>query len=118
MSHIGQTIHAILSPVLDLIYPPVCLICEQEDASSPEHVCEKCWGKLIALLNAHTPASAYKKRTSAGRRVVSLGAYDPPLEGMIKQFKYHGFTRLGERLAGQLITSRKAAMESLIAGKA
>lgn len=130
MSRIGETFDAILSPVLDLIYPPVCLICELEDASSSAQVCEKCWGKLMALLKAQTPLSsplslsfppaspARERRKRSLRRIVSLGAYDPPLEEMIKQFKYNGFTRLGVRLAWALVEGRKRALEKLIAGKA
>jgi ComF family protein len=116
MGQISKIIDAIFSPALDLLYPPVCLACEKNEADGPAQVCQICWDKLNALANAQFASEdATGSSTGSARRVISLASYDSPLETLIKRFKYDGFTALGASLTNLLLERRKAALSTLVA---
>lgn len=116
MGRIRGIIDALLAPALDMLYPPVCLVCESAEPDGPEQVCENCWRRLMALSQAQSAPQSAGGSVGKALRVVSLASYDPPLEELIKHFKYEGFTALGVRLARSLLETRRSALESLAAG--
>ncbi|MFQ5606396.1 MAG: ComF family protein [Candidatus Zixiibacteriota bacterium] len=112
-----------ISPVVELIYPQICLVCAEREASTGPLVCPKCWKALLRLVRLRDSSAGRTipypgDKGSAPKNIptipiYSLSEYLDPLAQMIQLFKFHGYLRLGKRL-GLLLGRRTAACMRLL----
>jgi len=100
--------------VLDFIYPPVCLICQEvirEEFSNDSRisVCYECWNNLETEEKPYCneckidlEISQTHKCLTYLDKVYSLGLFDENFQGLIHHFKYKNKISLGKRLGQRL----------------
>ncbi|MCH9031802.1 MAG: ComF family protein [candidate division Zixibacteria bacterium] len=120
-----QGVTEILKPLLEMVYPAICLICDSAQTKNSSPICEQCWEKLetlrldskIRLSDILTPESSGTNHAEATTRhdfpIYALGIYQSPLLEMIHEFKYNGFERLGIELSRELIRLKRSSLERL-----
>lgn len=96
----------IVSGVLDLLYPPFCLICEKPGNAI---LCAECIEKidLIGKTYCHTCGTPYegyeckecRDRTYAFEFARAAGVFDGPLREAIHKLKYGGYIMIADPLA-------------------
>lgn len=104
-----EHLQALAAPALELIYPPVCVICEQRETEGSELVCENCWRDLRGQIKEAesgrdmNTAPQLDSQSSGLIPLFSLGGYSPPLSILIQRLKYGGYTRLAPELGRLLL---------------
>lgn len=101
-----------LAELLDFVYPPFCLVCDGEISISDQLICGNCWKKAsgnafifcincrkVLIENFQCPDC----RDDSHFPVLCMGHYIPPLADIIHHFKYHGYSKLGQNLADNLL---------------
>ena len=123
-----QAVRSFWEGVLDLVYPPVCRICERWDRPP---VCDDCYAAFLPIpepvcKHLRTASdSQYRLRPlrggeCAGRMGLSIGAraagvYFGPLREGIHQLKYRGAEELGPLLGAYL--ANRCVVEELLPTK-
>jgi len=110
----------LLSPVLDFVFPPICLGCEREERPGPLALglCLPCRGRLKLLrgrqcagcgrpLAAAALPTVYfcgqcRRRPPAFDRLRAVWSYEPPLEQVIHALKFGRLDFLGGHLAEEI----------------
>jgi ComF family protein len=101
---------SILEPILQFVYPPICLACNSDLQANEHLVCETCWQSIEAV---HSEDDSYQqflaKLTSDS---VISGLVSPfyfekegKLQAIIHGLKYQGYTSLGVK-AGRKVGER------------
>lgn len=109
-------VHEIWNGLLDLVYPPVCLVCRQWIAAGA--LCEACRQSVVPVL---PPLCDRCGAPIAAERIVcpeceagpeppfdwsqTMGQYNGPLRTAIHHLKYHGKTALAAPLGRMLAQS-------------
>lgn len=110
-----------LGAILEFIYPTVCLICDSTIEKPGELICPDCWQKIdtfdyIFCGNCEQIISSGPNCPRCGVEnsfpFAALGNFGDPLGEMIRQFKHHGFTKLGMSLTHLFIKKHKELIES------
>lgn len=128
MLEIGQHFLKTYEALLDLVYPPRCLICGRDGepaicdncygqfASIPEPVCDACGrptdSPACRFCAAHEQASGGAGWAFTAARAASI--YDGPLRHAVHLLKYRGAESLGEPLGAHL--ANRAVVDTLISG--
>jgi ComF family protein len=110
------------NPVLDFVYPPVCLCCGRFTDDSEQVVCSDCWDRIaeidfpfcsgcFAALEDGAPCQVCLE--TGATPVYALGHYVDPLKEIIHDFKYYGFQRLGQALADRLLEKYGGLLDRL-----
>jgi ComF family protein len=108
---------ALLTDLVELCYPSRCAACGA-DCPVGTRFCEGCDGKLSVLERAPACRACASPLGEAGApcpycrgksvrpfaRLVAMGVYRPPLQGLIQQAKYRRRWLLAEALADRLLT--------------
>jgi ComF family protein len=90
----------IVSPILSLIYPPICLACSEALEGHERLVCETCWQSIETV---HAEDDSYQQFLAklAGDGIISR-LFSPfyfekegKLQAIIHGLKYQGYTSLG-----------------------
>lgn len=110
-----------LNGLIDFIYPPLCLCCDEYLADSGLPVCPDCIEKIPRLDYPFCNNCRQFLENKAVCRdcgelslpVFCLGYFTDELQKMIHQFKYYGFTRLGRELAALLADKYLEALKRL-----
>lgn len=111
-----------LRGVLDFIYPPVCLCCNQFFDKPAGLVCPGCWNRIADLGFAfcsscrgvlETELTCPDCATEDSRPVFALGHFVDPLKEIIHRFKYQGYKKLGVELADRLVDSHVDELEKI-----
>lgn len=111
-----------LECLADFVFPQLCLICSGENLADDALVCDRCWSKAtgdshLLCLSCGQPLgdalSCEYCKDSAVIPVAVLGHYQDPLQEIIHQFKYSGYSRLGDSLAKKLIDNHIHTFERL-----
>lgn len=99
-------LHETVEGLLDLVYPPKCLICETFD---PFYICASCISQIERVLRPYCPRCGHPMRRSRCRdcwgRIPSfttaraVGRYSGTLREAIHTFKYGGRRVLADPLA-------------------
>jgi competence protein ComFC len=98
--------------VLDIAYPPVCLCCDTFIKRSDIPVCDRCWTRAVQFdfpFCADCREVLEKNSTCPECRgefslpIYALGHFAEPLKEIIHKFKYHGYKKLDDDLAGRLL---------------
>lgn len=114
-SEIFRQIKQVSGGVIDLIYPPVCCLCENKADSDDRLVCEKCWDTIQGFDAAY--CSQCRLFLKLGTRckdcgndsitVWSLGYFESNLRDVIHYLKFDYLkplaNKIGEKLGGKLI---------------
>ncbi len=97
----------LVAPLLDFLFPPVCLACGRRRGSRTSRVCEACWSAIEAV-DERSPLFAGTAGTlcSAGDVTALFAAFvfekDGPLRPLLHALKYGGNTAVGEELGAAL----------------
>jgi ComF family protein len=111
-----------LDGIYDILFPPVCLCCDEFIDDDHRPVCRRCWDRIDYFerpfcLTCRSPLERVDRcpicQSERIRPVFSLGQYVDPLKEMIHQFKYHGFADLGRMLAEKLIEQHRSFIKSI-----
>jgi ComF family protein len=95
------------APLLDFLFPPVCLACGRRRGSRVSRVCEACWSAIEAV-DERSPLFAGTVGTlcSGGDVTALIAAFvfekDGPLRPLLHALKYGGNTAVGEELGTAL----------------
>ena len=100
--------------VLDFIYPPLCLHCEEKVTTSGSLLCDTC-GSLFELLSQkdqcpycfaheHNKNNPCQIRNSAIYRAAAALEYSGPAATLVKQLKYHRQSHIAKGLGAFLTT--------------
>ena len=110
----------ITSPLLDFLFPPLCLACETEERPGPLTLglCLPCRGRLkplggprcagcgeplgAAALPAGYLCGACRQRPPAYSRLHAVWSYEPPLEQVVHAFKFGRLDFLGRHIAEEI----------------
>lgn len=114
-------LHIGLESLADFVFPPLCLICSGENLADDALVCDHCWSKAtgdphLLCLSCGRPfgdAASCEECDSSSIPVAVLGHYQDPLQEIIHQFKYSGYSRLGNSLSNRLIDNHIHTFERL-----
>lgn len=104
-------LHSVVNGVLDLVYPPKCLVC---DAMQPRYLCPECVEKIHFLgpyfccYRCGAPVEEGYCSECRGRElyfdgVRSVGTYEDPLREAIHQLKFSGHSVLAPELAELMV---------------
>lgn len=115
-------LHIGLESLADFVFPPLCLICSGENLADDALVCDSCWSKAtgdahLLCLSCRRPlgdAVSCEECDSSSVPVAVLGHYQDPLQEIIHQFKYSGYSKLGESLSNRLIDNHIRIFERLL----
>ncbi len=96
-------------PLLEFIYPPVCLVCDTRLEDGDSRVCPDCWSHCrdIAATDG-VYRDCYRQLTANPARLIGdlISLYyfetDGAVQSIIHQVKYQGATRLGVELGRNL----------------
>lgn len=111
-----------LSHILDFIYPPSCLCCNEFIEEPDQLVCSDCWNRIAEfdlpfclccreiLIDGR---SCPKCTRDDFLPVFALGNYVIPLKEAVHRFKYGGFKTMGVDLADRLIDKHVSSLEKL-----
>jgi ComF family protein len=97
----------ILNPLLDFVYPPVCISCDTLLSEGSQKVCKNCWSTVPALSKSH---SLYQKTLN---KLVVYGCIDDlvscyiferegPSQHIAHALKYQEYKSLGLELGKKL----------------
>jgi ComF family protein len=112
--HIAESI---LEPILQFVYPPLCLACGETLERHERLVCENCWRSIETV---HAEDDLYQQFLTklAGDGIIS-GLFSPfyfekegKLQAVIHGLKYQGYTSLGVK-AGRKIGERIESVNDL-----
>ncbi|PIE65149.1 MAG: amidophosphoribosyltransferase [Desulfobacterales bacterium] len=105
----SETMASVVKGLLDLVYPPACLLCKQNTLDEKgAHLCSRCSGFVTYIKSprcqkcgcALEPAAGLEDRICgnclrkppAFDSVESLVCYREPVSGLLHRLKYHGDT--------------------------
>ena len=109
------SVRALLSDLLDFIYPPFCGICGQRLTDEEKNICRMCWRSLAVIEEPYCrrcglpldlpgpvcPGCRSRQRHFSFAR--SFGIFDERLQRILHLFKYRRRRSLAERLAQILL---------------
>jgi len=107
----------LILPLLDLIYPPVCLTCDNRPTGRSSAICGECWGSLTPVASGHPVAREIRARfNSEGcvSDITSCFLFEKAgkMQDIIHHVKYRGMTSTGVELGEKL--GRKLLDEGLL----
>jgi len=86
INKLGTLLKRILTDLVDLVYPPLCLICEQSLAADEDQLCRQCLAGFTLIGHPHqhfsVPGEIFIDTAWA------LFEFDPPFQDLIHQLKY------------------------------
>jgi ComF family protein len=94
-------------PLRDVLFPPLCVVCENLLTGEEEHVCASCFSAIRPVLETDpTYQDSRRKLTSTGiiSDLVAAYYFEPggPLQTIVHHVKYNGMTSLGTALGRRL----------------
>ncbi len=101
-------LHRILvAPVVDFIYPPVCLSCNTLLEQGRRLVCDRCWNSFRLIESDDQTLREVSERLAAGgnvERIFSCFLFEKEgaLQDVVHALKYSGMKSLGRRLGQEL----------------
>jgi len=98
--------------VLDVAYPPVCFCCDTFIERKKALVCDSCWNRAVQFDYPFCAncREVLEKNPSCPQcsgeyslPVFALGHFTEPLNEIIHRFKYYGYKKLADDLAGRIL---------------
>jgi ComF family protein len=108
---------SILEPVLQFVYPPVCLACNGPLQQNERLVCENCWQSIEIVHSEDDLYQQFLAKLAADGLISNLVApfyfeKEGKLQAIIHGLKYQGYTSLGVK-AGRKIGERIEGADDL-----
>ncbi|MBN1540602.1 ComF family protein [candidate division KSB1 bacterium] len=97
----GQNARLWLSALVDFIYPPLCLLCDEALVAGEQSVCRKCWTVLPSLYPAEQQAGELNPEFCFDFSIAAFD-YQDSMQTLIHAVKYRGYRRLIPPLADEL----------------
>jgi ComF family protein len=109
-----------LYPVIDFVFPPLCLGCGQYE-DHPDHICLECYKRIdrlehpvcLACLESLPTTDTCPVCGDESLLLYAHGHYQEPLDQIILQFKFHGITRVARTFGEVLVEQHGPRLESL-----
>jgi ComF family protein len=98
---------SILNPLLDFIYPPVCISCNTPLTDGNQKICQNCWGAIPALTKDHSLyQDARTKLLAEGYIDDLISCYmferEGPFQHIAHALKYQEYKSFGVELGKQI----------------
>jgi ComF family protein len=99
----ARSVARIATPLLDFIFPPLCVSCGYRLTPLESTICDSCWGKVKRLAPDDTLLAIARKRLCQEGELDGIAACwlfekEGPLQQLIHKLKYDGMTDVGEML--------------------
>jgi len=113
-----------IDSLLEFVYPSCCLNCNEYIEQSGELICPDCWDKItsfdsIYCANCSNDIPTGLKCPVCGIKdslpFIALGHFGNPLGEIIRQYKYHSFTKLGAILAERVLEKHNKLINNISA---
>lgn len=105
-----SSVKTVLDGLLDLIYPPKCLVCQ---TLNPLYLCESCISKIEPVPKPYCPTCGHPLRDAACHNCAgrprsfhaarAVGSFEGVLREAVHEFKYKGARVLADPLADLLL---------------
>ncbi len=92
-----------LTTVVELIYPPLCLLCQSRLQQEENCICQKCWDLIPKLFHPLVDINLPGKQKPAFSRAYAVWNFNPQIQQVIHLFKYSRFTQLAQPLAVYMV---------------
>lgn len=97
--------YKIVSPLLDLIYPPFCSICDSKINIDESVVCDRCWSKIPVNFMNTIIRKKDKNRKTYYKYIVWSYSYADISRDIIHDFKYRDYICLAQKLSKTMAES-------------
>lgn len=106
---LANVLRAVFNPLLDFVYPPVCMTCGRMLGDGEDRVCARCWKSFTALDPHGGRLEEMRERFRADGWVADcVSCFSFEKEGRFQEvihlLKYGGMSRLGTRLGWEIGT--------------
>jgi ComF family protein len=97
-----ELVRIFFKTLLDLVYPPVCCLCQSRLLADEKLVCKICWQDLPVLITSdeRTPLTLTHQQNIA--QFLAVWKFEGQVPQLIHLFKYRGFTRLAEGMGNRM----------------
>jgi predicted amidophosphoribosyltransferase len=97
----------LILPLLDLIYPPICLTCDRRRTDRSSGICAECWGSLIPVGRDHPVSREIRERFVIDGYINDLTScflFEKAgnLQIIVHHLKYAGMSSAGVELGRKL----------------
>ncbi len=94
-------------PILDFVYPPICITCKSLLAREERQVCDACWGSFLRIDRDHPTWKEIESKILADGTIAALTSCflfekEGKLQEVIHLLKYAGMKSLGRRLGREI----------------
>ncbi|MBN2088324.1 ComF family protein [candidate division KSB1 bacterium] len=89
--------------ILELIYPPLCQLCQIRLQPNENCICQKCWNLIPKLFHPLVDINLPGKQKPIFSRAYAVWNFNPQIQQVIHLFKYGGFTQLAQPIAIQMV---------------
>ena len=101
-------LRSIKNPVLDFVYPPVCIACQTPLQHSKHRICDECWNSIGRLSTVHPLYQDTRRKLLAGGYVsdlVSVFVFEKEgaFQHIAHALKYGGYESIGRDLGMKLV---------------
>jgi ComF family protein len=98
---------SITSPLLDFVFPPVCISCDALLPNSHHRVCDKCWNSIERITRIHPLYIETKEKLHAAGTVSDLVSVfvfqkEGAFQHIAHALKYSGYESVGRDLGARL----------------
>jgi ComF family protein len=126
--HVSRWVASPLATLRDVIYPPLCLVCDADLESAAEKFCADCLAEMVArdepvcmrcglrvgpYVDTSLGCLACKREDHRFDAAIRLGSYCGKLRDTLLSFKSVHNELLGPALARQLVDSQGAALRAV-----
>lgn len=85
--------------LLELIYPPLCQLCQNRLINQEKCICLNCWNQIPKLFCSLVDINTRGNQKVYFSRAHAVWDFNSPIQKVIHLFKYSGFTQLAQPIA-------------------
>ncbi|MBA4311540.1 MAG: hypothetical protein C0417_02810 [Chlorobiaceae bacterium] len=109
----------LIDPILDFVFPPVCLACNKRIETKNESMCRQCWESITRVDSLHPTWIEIKSKFDAEGFIKDFSSSflfekEGALQHLIHLLKYQGMKSLGIKLGEEV--GRKMLLDEYYAG--
>lgn len=98
LTHLSPPVRSLL----DLLFPPFCLICDRRLSTGEKLVCENCWAGLPRVGTSRTVPPVFVQQTHTVDGFASVWRYCEEIQKIIFELKYYRKRSLARRIGGEM----------------
>ncbi len=106
VSILTRMFRSLTQSLIEFVYPPYCLLCNERLTPSEDRICTACWSRFIRISPGHP---AWDDLENKFNNTVIDRAYtqflfepDGPLQNVLHHLKYNGYRKFGYRLGEEV----------------